>query len=116
MVKVKLTVGERFMASRILNEEAVGIGFDALKTSLKIADKIVVDEKERKDVNFKIDEKTGSANWNESKTEKDIEFNQDEHKLLISFIDSRNEKKQFSIKEGSFMISLIDKLKEAKDE
>ena len=114
MTKLKLTIGERFMTTRLLNEEGSGLGFDALKNCLKIADKVAVDELEKKNYKFSMDEK--GAHWNEKKSEKDVEFNQDEYKLLLSFIDGRDRKKNFSLKEGSFMVSLVNKLKEAKDE
>lgn len=116
MTKVKLTMGERFMVNRIINEKGGHLTFGGLKTSLKIAEKTSVDEKERKKAKFTEDKITGNATWNEKGSEKEIEFSQDEHKLLLEFIDSRSEEKKFSVKEGRFMVDLVDKLNEAKDE
>ena len=95
------------MTNQLLNEKGSNLPLTTLRMALKIADKTNVPKEEFKKA--KLDEKTGK--WENEGTEKEIELSDDQVKLLIEFIDKKDEEKGFSMSGGIPMLSLIDKVK-----
>lgn len=115
MLKLRLTLGERLMANRILNERGQGLTLTTLRMALKIADKTEVDQEEMDIAKKNLPKDDINNSWKDEGTEKEIELSDDQKKLFIEFIDKKDSDKNYSIDEGKFMIQLIDKVKGEKD-
>ncbi len=116
MVKVKLTIGERFVLNKILNERGNNLTFISLKSALKVSDKSKVSEEELKTAGYGPNKKDSRNTWKDEGSEKEMELSQDEKKLLIECFDKRDKEAKYSIVEGKFAINLVEKIKESKDE
>ncbi len=116
MIKLNLTLGERMMVNKILNEKGENLTLLTLRASLKIVDKVAIEEAEFKKAGLEFDKKTNRQSWRDKGSEADIEFSNDEVLLLTDFINKKDAESKFSISEGKFMVSLIDKVKGSEDE
>jgi len=110
MKKFALTIGERLIAKRMLNNAGKNLSLDGIRTAMKLLDKLEITLEEFKKAEHDVDQKTNRQKWNEVGSEKDIELSDDQHKSLMGFIDDADKKKEFSIDEGALVLSLVDKL------
>ena len=113
MKKLKLDIFERLGISAIFNEiySAGGLDLMGLRTVQKIVDKIMLSEKERNDMDYRVVEGNGKQviKWNPSKVkEKEIEFSEDESKMVEESIKTKNSKKGFNPAD-KFIFGLMDK-------
>jgi len=113
MKKIKLDIFERLGVSAIFNEiySAGGLDLIGLRVVQKIIDKIMLSEEERKAMDYKQVEENGKqvVKWNPTKVkEKEVEFSEDEVKMIEESIKTKNSKKGFNPAD-KFIFGLMDK-------
>lgn len=116
MTKLSLNIGERLVLSSIINTFGEGLSLSAMKTCMKILEKIDITEVEKKKVGFIAT--TERVKWDDMKYTADIEFSLDEFNLINEFVEKKDKEKKYKVNEGKIMIGLIDKIvgKDKKDE
>ena len=110
MTKLKLKVQERFGIIRLLNEvyAAKGLDLQGLNAASKLVEKVVLTEKDQKDLEWKVDDK--KTTWNTKKDiGKDIEFNSSQEKMLKELIEKKNTDKTLGVGDA-FLIGLAVQL------
>jgi len=112
MKKFKLTLSERLMITKLLNEKGNNLPFSELKEALKVSEKAQVEPEELKACGFV----EGKSMWKDKGSEKEIEFSDEQHTLLIKFIEKKDEEKGFSMDGGLATVSMIDKVKGTENE
>ena len=126
MKKFTLSVGERMGIGNLLNSFQGGL--QQVNMCFKVLDKVVVDEKERKIIEFKQEFSRGGlpqVKWNPRKEKsKEIEFSDDQAKLITEQIQLKSDKGEMSMSD-IFLLELAKKFgmdvgdeekKEEKDE
>jgi hypothetical protein len=114
MKTLKLNTSERIGIMAILNElyTAGGLSLQALTNASKVTNKCSLNEKDKKAVKFEeVKNAEGiltSYRWND-KQEADIEFADDEIKLINESIKTKNDKKGFNLQD-KFIMTLVEKL------
>ena len=110
MKKISLNIAERIIFGNLLNEYSKDLTLSSYRLALKIADKIEIDEKEKKKVGFKVENER--IVWKDSKYEKEIELSEDENTFVNSIFEQKDKDKNFSMKDGRETVALIDKIGE----
>ena len=109
MKKLSLNIGERLVLSNVINQFGQGLSLSGMNTCMKIIDKIAINDKEAKKV--KLENKNNRLIWENEKYSVDIDFSEDEMKLINEFVKKKDEDKKYSVSEGKVMLTLIDKIK-----
>ena len=112
MKKISLKVNERMMIMRFLNDVYARGGLDlrGLRLATKLIEKVEIPADEQKKLNFKFEEGGKRVLWEAKKDKgKDIEFSEDEAKLLIETMGRKDKEKGFSMVDLA-AISLNEKL------
>ena len=112
MKTLKLQINERLGISNLLNQlyQAGGLDLQMLSQSQKIVNKLIIDEKERKQVDWKVDPIRNTINWNPQKDKgKEIEFSNDEVKMIKEALEEKNKKKGFNLADA-YASTLAEKL------
>lgn len=105
-----LSVKERLGLGGILNKkyQQGGLSLATLSIAQKILEKLMIDEPETKDI--KLENKNGRLTWDLKKDKgKQVEFNEDQAKLLKEIINGLSEKKEFSLEDG-YIVELVEKI------
>ena len=110
MKTIKLKIKDRLGIARLLNEvySAKGLDLQGMKVAMNIVEKIVLSDKDRKDVNWKVE--GGQVIW-DAKNDKDknIELNVDQEKMLKEIIETKNKNKDLGVND-LYLIGLSEQL------
>ena len=116
-MKVELTIPERMAGLRLLNEgQAAGVfSLVGLRSALKLSDEFSMDEKEQKEVGYKvISSKEGgptTMTWTKKDHVIEVELAEDDLVVLRDLLDKKDKDKKFTLSEGVAILDLAEKVK-----
>lgn len=118
---IDMTVGERLMAQKLLNEAKGELSLDGFRDAIDLTHKLRLTEEEVTKVGYRLLEPTemnpnGGIQWDDLTYSAAIAMDGDQYKLLRRRVEKRDEDAKFSLEDGDHMLTLADKLMAAKSE
>ena len=107
---LKLKIRDRLGIARLLNElyAAKGLDLQGVKIAGDIVDKIVLSDKDREDVGWKVD--GAQVVWDMKKDKgQDVELNSDQEKMLKEIIETKSKNKDLGVGD-IYLIGLAQQL------
>ena len=117
-MKVKLNIPERLAGLRLLNEGGDTLSLVGLTSAHDLVRKFSIDEKEQKEVGYKINKVEGkdgnisqTVTWEKQDYIREFDFSNEEVDVINDLVEKKDKDKKFSISEGLAIVDLAKKFK-----